>query len=120
MAAVDQSIFRALVDRIVIETAGRTEDVNVTILWAGGFESRHRIMKPVRRFEWLESVAEIRELIERRKREGKTHAEVSEDLNREGYHSTSCGAFTPAIASSLCKKFRDESQVDVRAPQSNQ
>jgi len=115
-----QSIFRALVERIVIEAAGRTEYVNITIRWSGGFESRHRIMKPVQRFEWLESASDIRELIERRKREGKTHAEVSEELNHEGYHSTSCGAFTSAIVSSLCKKFRDESQVDVRVPQSNQ
>jgi len=115
-----QTIFRALVERIVIETVGRTEYVNVMIRWSGGFESRHRILKPVQRFEWLESASEIRELIERRKREGKTHTEVSEELNREGYHSTSCGAFTPAIVSSLCKKFRDESQVDVRVHQSNQ
>jgi DNA invertase Pin-like site-specific DNA recombinase len=106
-----QSIFRALVERIVIETIGRSEYVNVMIRWSGGFESRHRIMKPVQRFEWLESASEIRELIKRRKGEGKTHAEVSEELNREGYHSTSCGAFTPAIVSSLCKKFRDASQA---------
>jgi DNA invertase Pin-like site-specific DNA recombinase len=115
-----QTIFRALVERIVIETVGRTEYVHVMIRWSGGFESRHRIMKPVQRFEWLESASEIRELIERRKSEGKTHAEVSEELNREGYHSTSCGAFTSAIVSSLCKKFRDESQVDARNRKSNQ
>ncbi|MGB7326498.1 MAG: recombinase family protein, partial [Rubripirellula sp.] len=115
-----QSIFRALVERIMIETVGRTEYVNVMIRWSGGFESRHRIMKPVQRFEWLESASEIRELIEQRKREGKTHAEVAEELNRESYHSTSCGTFTPAIVSSLCKKFRDESQVDVRPSESNQ
>lgn len=107
-----QSIFRALVERVEIETVGRTEYVNVMIRWSGGFESRHRVMKPVQRFEWLESASEIRELIERRKREGKTHAEVSEELTREGYHSTNCGPFTPAIVSSLCKKFRDNSQVD--------
>lgn len=115
-----QSIFRALVERIIIETVGRTEYVNVLVRWSGGFESRHRIMKPVQRFEWLESASEIRELIERRKREGKTHAEVSEELNREGYHSTHCGAFTPAIVSSLCKTFRDESRVDVPAHKSTQ
>jgi len=115
-----QSIFRALVERIVIETVGRTEYVNVMIRWSGGFESRHRIMKPVQRFEWLESASEIRELIERRKREGRTHAEVSEELNREGYHSTSCCAFTSAIVSSLCKTFRDELRVEVRAHKSTQ
>lgn len=43
----------------------------------GGFESRHRIMKPVQKFEWLESASEIGKLIKRRKHEGKTHAEVS-------------------------------------------
>lgn len=113
-----QSVFRALVERVVVETLGRTEYVHVTVRWAGGFESRRRIMKPVQRFEWLESAPEIRELIERRKREGKTHAEVSEELNREGYHSTSCGAFTPAIVSSLCKKFRDQGSVTPEASES--
>jgi len=43
----------------------------------GGFESRHRIMKPVQKFEWLESASEIGKLIKRRKHKGKTHAEVS-------------------------------------------
>lgn len=108
-----QSIFRALVERVVIETVGRTEYVNVMIRWSGGFESRHRILKPVGRFEWLESAAEIRELIGRLKREGKTHAEVSAELNREGYHSTSCSSFTPAIVSSLCRKFRMEKSTTV-------
>jgi len=110
-----QSIFRALVERVVIETIGRSEYVNVMIRWSGGFESCHRIMKPVQRFEWLESASEIRELIERRKGEGRTHAEVSEELNRGGYHSTTCGPFTPAVVSSLCKKFHDESPVDISA-----
>jgi len=114
-----QSVFRALVERIVIETIGRTEYVNVVIRWFGGFESRHRIMKPVQRFEWLESASEIRELIERRKREGKTHAEVSKELNAEGYHSTSCCAFTPAIVSSLCKKFRNASLVSTKVRRSS-
>jgi hypothetical protein len=108
-----QSIFRALVERVVIETVGRTEYVNVMIRWSGGFESHHRILKPIGRFEWLESAAEIRELIQRLKREGKTHTEVSTELNREGYHSTSCSAFTPAIVSSLCKKFRAEKSTTV-------
>ena len=115
-----QSIFRALVERIVIETVGRTEYVNVMIRWSGGFESRHRIMKPVQKFEWLESASEIRKLIEHRKLEAKTHAEVSEELNREGYHSTNCSIFTPAIVSSLCKKFRDESRVEVGTHKSTQ
>lgn len=108
-----QSIFRALVERVVIETVGRTEYVNVMIRWSGGFESRCRILKPVGRFEWLESAAEIRELIERLKREGKSHAEVSAELNREGYHSTTCSSFTPAIVTSLCKKFRAEKSTTV-------
>ena len=114
-----QSIFRALVERVVIETVGRTEYVNVMIRWSGGFESRHRIEKPVGRFEWLESAPEIRELIKKRKREGKTHAEVAEELNREGYHSTSCGAFTPAIVSSLCKKLRDQASATVPTNESS-
>ena len=63
------------------------------IRWAGGFESRHRIMKPVQKFEWLESASEIGKLIERRKHEGKTHAEVSEELNREGYHPTNSQSY---------------------------
>ncbi|MEP4685765.1 MAG: recombinase family protein, partial [Rhodopirellula bahusiensis] len=96
-----QTIFRALVECIVVETVGRTEYVHLTIRWSGGFESRHRIMKPVLRFEWLESAPEIRKLIQRRKGEGKTHAEVSAELNREGYHSARCSAFTPVIVSSL-------------------
>lgn len=110
-----QAIFRALVERVVVETIDRSEYVHVLIRWAGGFESRHRIIKSVQRFEWLESADEIRALIKRRKSEGKTHTEVADELNRHGYHSTSCGAFTPAIVTSLLKKFRQESATEVSA-----
>ena len=50
-------------------------------------------------------------MIQRRKGEGKTHAEVSAELNRVGYHSARCSAFTPVIVSSLIKQFRAEENV---------
>jgi hypothetical protein len=103
-----QKILRALVERVVVEVIGQSERVAVSIRWSGGFESEHEVRRAVGKFEQLESAESIRSRIIALTQEGQTHEEVARHLNTEQFHSTNAGAFTCAIISQLCRKFRAE------------
>ncbi len=53
IAADRQAIVRHVVERVVISIRGTTEVVNVAIHWAGGFVSRHEILRPVGRYNLM-------------------------------------------------------------------
>lgn len=103
-----QTVFRTLIEHVVVEVIGRSERVRVTNHWIGGFESHHEIRRSVQKFEQLESTDVIREQIISMKQVGVTHSQVAVKLNANGYRSTQDGEFTAAIVSSLCKQFRHQ------------
>ena len=67
-----QAIVRHVIDRVTVTVQGESERVDVTIHWAGGFESQHELTRPVARYDQLTDynrlVARILEL-----RRGGTH-----------------------------------------------
>jgi DNA invertase Pin-like site-specific DNA recombinase len=48
-----QEIVRLVLDQVTIAVQGNSEQVDVTLHWAGGVESRHRIIRPVQRYDQL-------------------------------------------------------------------
>ena len=100
-----QTIVRALIEEVSVEVAGRSERVDVTIRWCGGFESQHEIVRGVGKFDQLESADAIKRRILQLKRRGHTHGEVARDLNESGYLSTQGGEFTKEVVSQLCRQF---------------
>jgi DNA invertase Pin-like site-specific DNA recombinase len=80
-----QVILRHLIDHIVVEVQGQTEFVDVTIHWAGGFVSRHEIVRPVRHYhqqrDYERLVARVREL----QQAGHASRKIAECLNQEGF-----------------------------------
>lgn len=116
-----QRILRALIEQIQVEVVGESERVQVTIRWAGGFESHHEIRRAVCKFEKLESAEQIRSRVVKLKQQGYTHQTVAEALNAEGFHATSGGMFTTPIISQLCRKFRQAGlELDRHVISSNQ
>lgn len=62
-----KAILRLLVDEVVATVEGQTEWLQVTIRWAGGHETRHRIVRPVSKMsqlaryeEWQARIIELR------------------------------------------------------------
>jgi DNA invertase Pin-like site-specific DNA recombinase len=103
-----QTILRALMEHVVVEVLGRSERVAVSIRWAGGFESRHEILRAVGKFEQLESADVIRAQIIDLREQCWTHAAVAAQLNADHHRAASGGPFTGPIVSQLCRQFRAE------------
>jgi recombinase/recombinase-like zinc beta ribbon protein len=100
-----KEIIRCLVDRVVVSVKCHSEFVDVTIHWAGGFESRHEIIRSVatyaqlRDFELLMSrVVELREA-------GHVATEIARHLNAEGFYPLRRhGQFTAPLVYQLLKR----------------
>ncbi len=84
-AADRQSIVRCLVDHVVVDVQDNTECVDVTIHWAGGFVSRHEVVRPVRSYDQLRDLDQLMQRILRLREAGCTSAEIAERLNAEGF-----------------------------------
>jgi DNA invertase Pin-like site-specific DNA recombinase len=80
-----QNVVRLLVERVVVEVNGQSEQTQVTIVWAGGQASRHVLVRPVRRYEQLADYAKLQKRIEELRGEGLSLARVAERLNEEGF-----------------------------------
>lgn len=107
-----KEIVRCLVERVVINVHGDTEQVDVTIHWAGGYVSQHSVIRPVSRYEQLEDYDRIVARIREGRTQGLTAAKIAERLNQDGFRSpaTRAGRFTKNIVNSL------ESRLGLRKP----
>jgi DNA invertase Pin-like site-specific DNA recombinase len=81
-----QRLVRILIERIVVAVQGHSEQVEVTIHWAGGFVSQHRVLRGVQRYEQLADYPRLLARIEELRQQGKSLAEVAHCLNEEGLH----------------------------------
>jgi len=85
--AQDQkTIIRYMVERITVSVRGQTEWVDVTIQWAGGLETRHEILRPIRKYEQLSNYGALRNRMVELRRGGTSCAEIAKRLNHEGFH----------------------------------
>lgn len=80
-----QRIVRRLVDRVVIDVQGKTDHVDVSIDWSGGFTSQHELVRPVLRYEQMADYDRVAGRIEELRGQGLTFAEIAEHLNSEGF-----------------------------------
>jgi hypothetical protein len=80
-----QVILRHLIDRIVVEVQGQTEFVDVTIDWAGGFVSRHEVVRPVAHYHQLRDYDRLTARIHELKQAGLNSGQIAERLNHEGF-----------------------------------
>lgn len=85
-AADRQRVVRLLVEEVVVTVRGASERVDVTIRWAGGQQSAHPLVRPVQRYEQMADYAKLIKRIAEIREEGRSSAEVAEQLNREGFH----------------------------------
>lgn len=104
-ASDKQEVIRCLVERISVEIPNRSEGVVVvaTITWVGGAETRHQIRRPVLKYSQLENFAQMRDSIASWRNQGRTNAQIAEQLNEEGYRPPSARAtqFTRGLVAQL-------------------
>jgi DNA invertase Pin-like site-specific DNA recombinase len=84
--AVDrQRLIRMLVERIVVDVQGQSEQVKVAITWSGGSVSQHDLLRTVRSYEQLVDYPRMCVRIEELRLQGKSMEEVAGCLNAEGF-----------------------------------
>ena len=83
-----KEILRCLIERVVVGVQGNTEFVDVTIHWAGGFVSQHRIERPVAEYQQMRDYDRLAERLRALQESGHTAAQMAEHLSREGFHPT--------------------------------
>ena len=54
-----KEIVRLLLEQITVDVPGDSEQVDVTLRWAGGVESQHRVIRPVARYEQLSTYPQL-------------------------------------------------------------
>jgi DNA invertase Pin-like site-specific DNA recombinase len=78
-------IVRCLVERVVVETDKSSELNDVTIVWQGGFATRHRVGRPVGTYEQLKDIRLLTSRVAQLHREGLHLSQIAERLNAEGF-----------------------------------
>jgi DNA invertase Pin-like site-specific DNA recombinase len=105
-AADRQRIVRLLVEEVIVTVRGESEWVDVAIRWAGGFSSRHELVRPVQRYQQMADYGMLMKRIDELRKAGQTLAEVAEQLQREGFHPPKRSAtFTSGILAGLLAKL---------------
>jgi hypothetical protein len=81
-----QEIVRLLVERVTVDVHDESEQVEVTIHWAGGMTSAHRLRRPVARYDQLSNATALVARIDSLRQAGYNFAQIAEHLNREGFY----------------------------------
>jgi hypothetical protein len=76
---------RCLVDRVVVHVQRHSEYGQVAITWAGGAQSQHEVIRPVRTYAQLRAVATLMRRIRELRMGGATTAQIAIALNTEGF-----------------------------------
>jgi DNA invertase Pin-like site-specific DNA recombinase len=80
-----KAIVRCLVDHVVVHVEQRSEYVDVTIHWHGGFTSQHQVVRPVFSYTQLRDCEQLIARIKSLHQEGKSVPAIAQRLNEEGF-----------------------------------
>lgn len=100
-----KQIIRCLVERVVVHVRSDSEFVDVTIYWAGGYESAHEIVRPVANYAQLRDFDQLMNRIVGLHQAGHTAAQIAERLNAEGFYPPRRrGPYTMVVVRELLKR----------------
>jgi hypothetical protein len=86
-----KQIIRCLVERVTVQVRCDSELVDVTIRWAGGYESQHEIVRPVSTYAQLSDYERLLSRLAELREAGRTAPEIAAMLNAEGFHPPKTG-----------------------------
>ena len=104
-----QRIVRLLVERVEVNVQGKTDHVDISLHWSGGFNSHHELVRPVLGYEQMVDYNRLVERIEELRRGGLTFADIAEHLNGEGFRpAQQADKFHKDIVSRIFRKLRQQ------------
>ena len=80
-----QEIVRLLVERVTVNVHEDSEQVEVTLQWAGGVTSAHHLRRPVARYDQLSTYPARLAHIAGLRQTGHSFAQIAAQLNRAGF-----------------------------------
>jgi DNA invertase Pin-like site-specific DNA recombinase len=80
-----KQLLRLLIERITVRVMGVSEQVDVTVTWAGGHQSASRLVRPVAKFEQLSYYPQLLERVKSLTEQGTAAQQIAEALNQEGF-----------------------------------
>ena len=102
-----KEMIRCLVERVVVHVQRDHEFVDATIHWAGGFESRHEIIRTVATYAQLLDFERLRERLQQLRDEGYSALATAEQLNAEGFYPPKRrGGFTAMLVYNLLRRLQ--------------
>ena len=100
-----KQIVRCLVERVEVHVRKDSEYAAVTIRWAGGFESQHEIVRPVRNYEQLRDLEPLLKRAQELREGGHTIPQIAGQLNAEGFHTpTGRGPIKASMVNQLLRR----------------
>jgi DNA invertase Pin-like site-specific DNA recombinase len=115
-AADRQTIIRHLVDRVVVEVQGESEQVDVAIHWSGGFVSQHDLIRPVASYQQLSRYKELMDRVEELRSDGLTSLQIAGRLNSEGFRPPSGNKFDPSMIRRILSRSRPPLRLECTEP----
>ena len=80
-----KELIRQIVERVVVNALGASEQVQVRIAWVGGSQTHGVVRRPIQRTDALSTYPEICERVRAGAQEGLPAAAIAERLNAAGY-----------------------------------
>jgi hypothetical protein len=80
-----QQVVRHLVERVVLTAPSDSEVADVEVHWAGGYVSRHEVVRPVARYEQMRDYPRLSQRAAELRGQKLTSAQIAERLNAEGF-----------------------------------
>jgi DNA invertase Pin-like site-specific DNA recombinase len=99
-----QIVIRHLVDRVRVRVHGASEAADVTIHWKGGFESGHRLRRPVLRYRQLADFERLVQRVQQLREAGQRSSGIAAQLNAEGFRAPKGAPFTAEMVRTLLSR----------------
>ena len=101
-----KEIIRQVIHRILVQTQGQSEKVNLSIEWTGGVVTQHHATRPIARWEHLSFYPQLCERIRTLVADGDNATEMAAQLNQEAFHPPRQDHhFTPAGVLNLMRRL---------------
>lgn len=116
-----QRVARSVLERVVVGVQGTSERVDVTLHWAGGFNSQHELIRPVDQYVQLSNYPELIARVAALHGAGLPRATIAAKLNEEGFHppkrvdafnAAMVGGLLPRCNPSLVRATGDREMLD--------
>jgi DNA invertase Pin-like site-specific DNA recombinase len=112
-----KDVVRQLLEEARVTVVGQSEQVEMTLRWAGGHETTTRLTRPVAKLSQLSYFDDLVRRADQLRREDKTLSQVADALNAEGWRPAKRRAtFNASMVTSL---LASKEAGDTRAPRSS-